>query len=263
MVKLKEDDKTWQGNLNTAKHINEAQSLLKAGKAKEAAAIIEQVNVPRWSSSKGFVLSLKSSILDAAGKTDQAYKGLLDAFVKEPTGEMHGQLVKFGTRLGKDVKKINDDIWYIRDTASKVAPNFTMETYLTKGKVSLSDYKGKVVLITYWFPGCGPCRGEFPHFENVVRKFKGKDFAYLGINIVEEQDEYVVPFMKSSGYSFTPIKDHKDWEKGPLNNRNAAPVNFLIDQDGRIIFSNFRTDGHNEETLELMIKSLLERNKHA
>ncbi len=264
MIRLNgQDDKTWNANLKTAKNINEAQKLLHSGKAVEAVAFIEQVAVPRWSSSKGFVLSLKSTILDAAGKTATAYQNLLEAFVKEPTGEMHDQLIKYGDKLGKNAKKINDDIWFIRDTAAKVAPDFTMETYMTKGKTSLSDYKGKVVLLTYWFPGCGPCRGEFPHFENVVRKFKGKDLIYLGINIVPEQDEYVVPFMKSSGYSFTPIKDHKNWEKGPLDNRNAAPVNFLIDPDGNIIFSRFRTDGSNEETLELMIKSLLERNKNA
>ena len=91
----------------------------------------------------------------------------------------------------------------------------------------------------------------------MVKNFKGKDFVYLGINILGDQDGYVVPFMKSSGYSFIPLKDNKDWQKGPLDNRGAAPVNFLIDQDGRIIFSNFRTDGSNEATLEMMIQSLL------
>ena len=92
-----------------------------------------------------------------------------------------------------------------------------------------------------------------------MKKFKGEKFVYLGINITAEQDDYVVPFMKSSGYSFIPLKDNDKWVKGPLDNRNAAPVNFLIDQEGKIIYSNFRTDGHNEATLELMINSVLNR----
>ena len=65
--------------------------------------------------------------------------------------------------------------------------------------------------------------------------------------------------MKSSGYSFIPLKDNDKWVKGPLDNRNAAPVNFLIDQEGKIIFSNFRTDNKNEATLKMMINSLLDK----
>jgi thiol-disulfide isomerase/thioredoxin len=128
---------------------------------------------------------------------------------------------------------------------------------LTAGEASLADFKGKAILLTYWFPGCGPCRGEFPHFENVVRKFKGKDLEYIGINIVSDQNEYVVPFMKSSGYSFTPLEEVRERVKGNLDNRGAAPANFLIDKQGRVIFSDFRTDGDNEEDLEMMINMLV------
>ena len=60
---------------------------------------------------------------------------------------------------------------------------------------------------------------------------------------------------------FIPLKDNDKWVKGPLNNKNAAPVNFLIDQEGRIIYSNFRIDGQNEASLELMINSVLNRKK--
>jgi thiol-disulfide isomerase/thioredoxin len=253
--------KTWESNLKTAKKIGEAESLLAKGNAIEASALLDSVAVPRYSSAKEYILLLKSKAMDAAGKTSKAYDNLLTSYAKEPTESVNKQLIYYGSRLGKKENDVKKDVWYVRDTASRQAPVFNMETYLTKGWASLNDYKGKVVLITYWFPGCGPCRGEFPHFENVVKKFKGKDFVYLGINIVPDQDDYVVPFMKSSGYSFIPIKDNDKWTKGPMDNRNAAPVNFLIDQDGKIIFSNFRTDGKTEATLEIMIKSMLERKK--
>ncbi|WP_262502372.1 TlpA family protein disulfide reductase [Pedobacter steynii] len=140
---------------------------------------------------------------------------------------------------------------------ARLATPFTLKRYLTPGNTSITDYKGKVVLLTYWFPGCGPCRGEFPHFENVVRKFKGQALSYVGINIVSSQNDYVIPFMKSSGYSFTPLEDVKGRDKGNMDNRGAAPVNFLLDREGRVIFSDFRTDGDNEDELELMISTLL------
>jgi len=255
--------KTWQGNIQLANNIIEAQVLLHSGKAADAATVLDKVTVPRWGSSKEFIILLKSTAQDAAGNTGKAYENLLTVFAKEPTKEVNKQLLAYGNKLGKVSKAIEKDVWFVRDTTSRQAPVFNLETYLTKGKSSLDDYKGKVVLLTYWFPGCGPCRGEFPHFENVVKNFKGKDFVYLGINITAEQDDYVVPFMKSSGYSFIPLKDNKDWQKGPLDNRNAAPVNFLIDENGKIIFSNFRTDAANEATLDMMIKAMLERKKAA
>ncbi len=255
--------KTWQGNIKLANNVMEAQALLNKGKAADAVIVLDKVTVPRYGSSKEFITLLKSTAQDAAGNTKMAYENLLVVFAKEPTKEVNMQLLAYGNKLGKAPKVVEKDVWFVRDTTSRQAPVFNLETYLTKGKSSLDDYKGKVVLLTYWFPGCGPCRGEFPHFENVVKNFKGKDFVYLGINIVDEQDDYVVPFMKSSGYSFIPLKDNKDWQKGPLDNRGAAPVNFLIDENGKIIFSNFRTGADNEATLDMMIKSMLERKKSA
>ena len=251
--------KTWQGNIQLANNIIEAQAQLNKGKASEAVDALNKVTVPRWGARKEFIILLKSTAHDAAGNTKMAYENLLKVFAKEPTKEVNKQLLAYGNKLGKEPKAVEKDVWFIRDTTSRQAPVFNLETYFTKGKSSLDDYKGKVVLLTYWFPGCGPCRGEFPHFENIVKNFKEKDFVYIGINIVEEQDDYVMPFMKSSGYSFIPLKDNKDWQKGPLDNREAAPFNFLIDQDGKIIFFDFRIDGNNEATLDMMILSMLER----
>jgi thiol-disulfide isomerase/thioredoxin len=260
MVDLKgKDVKTWEKNIDNAKIMIEAQTLLSSGKASEAVAVLDKLTVPRYSAYKEEILYLKAKALDAAGNTVKAYENLLLSFAKEPTPKMNEALIGYGKKLGKDVKKVDEEAWYVRDTAAKQAPNFSLEQYFVKGKSSLSDYKGKVVLLTYWFPGCGPCRGEFPHFENVVKKFNGKALVYLGINIAEDQNEYVLPFMKSSGYSFIPLLDDSLWKKGPLDNRHAAPVNFLINQNGKIIFSNFRINEHNEETLEFMINSMLLR----
>jgi peroxiredoxin len=260
MVELKgRDVKTWEANVSNAQNIIKAQALLKEGRAQEAAALLDNIVIKRWSSAREEISLLKAKAQDAAGQTAVAYKNLLVYFAKEPNKRLEQALQQYGKKLGRSQEQISGDVWLIRDTSAKQAPNFTLQQYLKKGPASLSDYKGKVVLITYWFPGCGPCRGEFPHFENVVRKFKGQDFVYLGINIAPDQDEYVVPFMRSSGYSFLPLRDDSSWVKGPLDNRNAAPVNFLIDGNGRIIFANFRTDGHNEDALEFMIGTMLNR----
>ncbi len=253
---------TWEANLKTAKSVAEVNSLLKQGKAAEALAIAEKIPTPRFGGNH--ILFLKGKVLDAAGKTQDAYNSLLATYARTPSPEINDQLMGYAKKIGKNVATVESEVWFIRDTASKKVPDFTMYNYFTKQNTSLADLKGKVVLYTYWFPGCGPCRGEFPHFENAIKKFKNRsDFAYIGINIVEYQDDYVLPFMKQSGYSFTPLRDNDKWTKGPMDNRNAAPMNFLVDKDGNIIFFRFRTDGDNEDELEMMIGQMLNRKKDA
>ena len=254
--------KQWATNVSTARAIIQAGSLLDQGKAAEASNILEKLSLPAYSSAKEWLFVQKAKALDAAGRTAEAYSRVLTAYAKEPTAVLYYNLHDFGRRLDKNSDKINKQVFYTRDTAARQAPNFTLMNYITKKPVSLSDFSGKVVLLTYWFPGCGPCHGEFPHFENVVKKFKDRgDFAYVSINTAPEQAHYVLPHIQAFGLSFIPLEDKKGWDKGPIDNKRRAPVNFIIDEKGKVIFSEFRIDETNEETLEMMIRSLLEKKK--
>jgi hypothetical protein len=71
----------------------------------------------------------------------------------------------------------------------------------------------------------------------------------------------VLPHIQTLGLSFIPLEDKKGWDKGPIDNKRVAPKNFIIDEKGKVIFSEFRIDETNEETLEMMIRSLLEKKK--
>jgi thiol-disulfide isomerase/thioredoxin len=215
------------------------------------------MKLPRYFPFKTGLSILKAQAVAVSVNINAAYDSLMVYFVKTPDVKLKKCIADYGTTLGKNGAQVEADIWKKLDAVSKQATPFTLKRYLTPGMASLSDYQGKVVLLTYWFPGCGPCRGEFPHFEKVIREFKGKPVDYLGLNIAPEQNEYVIPFMKSSGYSFTPLEDVKGRVKGNMDNGSAAPVNFLIDQQGRIIFSNFSINEVNEDQLEMMINLIL------
>lgn len=250
--------KQWPALITQAKAVVEAKVLLDQKKGEEAIAVLNQLKLPRYSDFKTDLSIMKAKAAEISGHTQAAYDSLIVAFSKTPEVALKNVINSYGSKLGKTAGQVDADVWSVLDANAKAATPFAgLKRYMTSGTASLSDFKGKAVLLTYWFPGCGPCRGEFPHFENVVKKFKGKDLEYIGINIVSEQNDYVVPFMKSSGYSFTPLEDVKGRDKGNLDNRNAAPVNFLLDKEGRIVFSNFRTDGDNEEDLEMMISMLI------
>ncbi|WP_158674078.1 redoxin domain-containing protein [Pedobacter sp. KBW01] len=258
----KEEKKQWPDMVLQAQIVAKAKALLDQKKGAEAMDVLKQLKLSRYSDFKTDLALLKAKADDIAGNTIGAYDSLIVAFAKTPSTSLRTAIAGFAEKLGKKPDQADADIWTRLNAGAQIATPFNgLKRYLTTGEASLADYKGKVVLLTYWFPGCGPCRGEFPHFENVVRKFKGQNLEYLGINIVSKQNDYVVPFMKGSGYSFTPLEDQKDRLKGNLDNRGAAPVNFLIDKEGRLIFSNFRTDGDSEDDLELMIKILMNSKK--
>lgn len=252
-----EDVKIWQQRKSVATGLINGRQLAKAGKYDEALAAFNAAPPLRYSSTKTILLKEKAKLNAAKGNNKAAYDSLLAAYALDPTDDIYREAKTYAGKLNKDDKAIQADVWQLRKATAKPATAFSLDNYLTSGKTSLPDLKGKVVLVTYWFPGCGPCRGEFPHFENVVRKFSKDQLAYVGINVVPEQDPYVQPFMQQSGYSFTPVRDEPE-KRGNLTAR-GAPTNYLIDKEGNIIFANFRTDEKNERTLELMINELLDK----
>ncbi|SEW35129.1 TlpA disulfide reductase family protein [Chitinophaga arvensicola] len=248
----------WGAKDTLAGKIISVNAFIQQGKFKEAADLLTGIKLSRYSRLNTFIASLKARAAHGLGNTDEAYNSLAAIYAKDPTDDLWKELEVYGKAQGKDAQQIDKDIWQVRQQTIKPAPPFDLGLYTSSGTASLESYKGKVILLTFWFPGCGPCRGEFPYFQNVINKFKGQDVAYIGINVSPDQDDYVLPFMKGTGYSFTPLRATDDWAAKVYKVR-GEPTNFLIDQNGQLVFTDFRIDGSNERTLELMISSVLKR----
>jgi thiol-disulfide isomerase/thioredoxin len=250
--------KTWEARAAFARAFMDVRTLASAGKYTEAAALLDQLPVDRRSSNPVMTLLLKAEVTAGTGNVQAAYDSLVQRYALSPEDEVRAALTGYGARLGKTAAQVDADVWAVREAAAKPAPAFELARYDSDAKVSLAGLRGKVVFVTFWFPGCGPCRGEFPHFENVVRKFKGNaDLVYLAPNGIAKQDDYVLPFMAGTKYSFIPLKGG---DSPAAYGVRGYPSNFLIDRDGRIIFTNFRAhDPQSELVLQRMIESLLAR----
>ena len=80
---------------------------------------------------------------------------------------------------------------------------------------------------------------------------------YVGINVDLDQDPWVLPLLKGHNWTFTPLRGGHKFAKEAYNVR-GSPTNFLIDQNGKIVYTNFTIENtESERLLELMIESLL------
>lgn len=244
----------WKEKEQNAVQLIQYNKELDKGNQAQALTLLDQIKVSKYAPLYRMLPIYRADILVSLGKGAEAYAQLLAFYAKSPSNELRAKIAQVAGKIGKD--SYDKDIMQVLVANATPAAGFELKNY-EGGTTSLEDLKGKVVLLTYWFPGCGPCRGEFPHFQKVVDKFAKDQLSYVGINIVPEQNDYVLPFLKSTKYSFYPLEEKEGRVKGNLDNRGAAPVNFLLDKQGRIIFSNFRTDQDNEDELELMINESL------
>ncbi|HEX6302652.1 MAG TPA: redoxin domain-containing protein [Anaerolineales bacterium] len=113
------------------------------------------------------------------------------------------------------------------------APDFTLET-LDGGQITLSDLRGKVVLVNFWASWCPPCRAEMPAIESVYRSYKGLGLEVLAVNTTNQDDvAAAADFVQELGLSFPIPLDHTGAVSASYNLR-GLPSSYFIDQQGVI-----------------------------
>ena len=127
----------------------------------------------------------------------------------------------------------------------KQAPNFTLEDLHGK-KVSLSDYKGKPIVVDFWATWCGPCKVEIPWFEQLHKQYAGQGLEILGISaddldkddpaklFTEKRD--IADFAKKMGMNY-PVLIDADAIARPYGGLDALPTTFFIDRTGKVVAS--------------------------
>lgn len=114
----------------------------------------------------------------------------------------------------------------------KAAPSFALKDADGRS-VSLSDYKGKVVVLNFWATWCGPCKAEVPWFVEFERQYKGEGFAVLGVSMDEGGWEDVKPFVSRNNVNYR-IMMGDDKVAQLYGGVESLPTTFILDRDGRI-----------------------------
>ena len=112
------------------------------------------------------------------------------------------------------------------------AVDFTLKD-LDNKRISLKNYRGKVVMLNFWATWCTPCRLEMPSMEKLHRQFKDTGFVVLAV-AAGEKAEGVTAFVKEYHITFYTLLDtdqgvaeeYKVW---------ALPTTYFINAEGKII----------------------------
>ena len=118
--------------------------------------------------------------------------------------------------------------------AGDVAPDFTVEM-LDGSRITLSELRGKVVLVNFWATWCPPCRQEMSHLQkDVIDRFAGKDLVVLPISRGEEV-KTVENFVEKMGYTF-PIGLDGDQSIYKKYASNYIPRTVVVGKDGKVVY---------------------------
>lgn len=229
--------------------------------AKEAALTISEGNNAEFNNTYALVAEkvlpgtklvteLEKFVKD--GKASEQIKEILkNQYVKKKKSDAGFEQYIAGLEKEAHLKMIADLKTQI---LNKPALQFTLSDLEGK-KVSLADYKGKVVIVDFWATWCGPCVASFPGMKKMQEKYKDNpDVKFLFVDTWQKEDnkeQNAKDFITKNNYSsFHVLMDNedkvvKDYEV------SGIPTKFIIGKDGRIKFQAVGFDGEDHLYKEL------------
>ena len=121
----------------------------------------------------------------------------------------------------------------LRDyTARTVPPKFSGST-LDARPLSVTEYRGSVIILNFWASWCLECRPEMPVLERLQREFSSRGLVVIGVN-TRETKEAARRYAKELGLTFPLVLD-RDGKINALYGVVGLPTTFVIGRDGRAV----------------------------
>ena len=126
---------------------------------------------------------------------------------------------------------------YLKRFVGKPAPALVLKD-VQGGSVRLSDYRGRIVLLNFWYSACVPCRMETPDLIALYRAYRERGLVVLGINtdpliMPDDNGEMLRQFIETYRISYPVLvadrKVYEDYGRTPI-----APITLLVDRQGTI-----------------------------
>lgn len=131
-----------------------------------------------------------------------------------------------------------------RDFAtSEIAPADREEPIVFSGiavdgtTISSDDLAGDVVVVNFWYAGCGPCRAEAPFLQEANEEFADEGVSFLGVNIYDEAAT-AASFDRTYGITYPSVLAHRDPDLklafAEVTSLQAVPTTLVLDAQGRL-----------------------------
>ncbi|MGE3780222.1 MAG: redoxin family protein, partial [Pirellulaceae bacterium] len=145
-----------------------------------------------------------------------------------------------------------------RDTANRRAESFPRAregspvpsmregTWLNTTATSLEDFRGKMVLLDFWFIGCGPCHRDMPTVQAAHRHFAELGFTVVGVHVQGETPDSVQRFAAENHMTYPIVVDNLEGtiaEQFRQVGVTSYPTYILLDRAGRILHHDLVSPG--------------------
>jgi thiol-disulfide isomerase/thioredoxin len=120
-----------------------------------------------------------------------------------------------------------------------VTPDFSTSD-IAGNPLTLSEFRGKIVLLDFWATWCPPCRLEVPHLLDIFREYPRRDFVIISISLDRDTDA-AGKFVQEKGMNWRHIMDRDAAGRiADLYQVQYIPSTFLLDRSGRLAARDLR-----------------------
>jgi tetratricopeptide (TPR) repeat protein len=151
MVRVLPAATVWPPRVAAQDAMLRAKTLIDGGQFKEALALLDTTAKPSGNHGTTWTL-LKAEAAAGGGNREQAYETLIESAAASPDGRVDAALAKYATALAKTNRDVDADVWNARDAHARPAAPFTLSSLRDGAPVRLADFRGRVVLLAFWYP---------------------------------------------------------------------------------------------------------------
>jgi len=130
----------------------------------------------------------------------------------------------------EEAGKLKQDIGAEKEWGN--APDFTLPE-LEGNSLTLSDFKGKVIILNFWATWCPPCRREIPDFVELYENYKDRGLLIIGVNLDGGDRSLVKQFSEKYKINYSVVLGNVNVTED-YGGIRAIPTTFIIDREGNI-----------------------------